>query len=282
VTGGTSALLTDLGQVLYSVECVRGAADAAGHAQAGSLKNGPSSSWGGIVAGLAAQHVSDAATLSSMHELASGLLEYAKSEGLKHAAALLVSGIMTLHQRLEELRSNTAGVAATGPSHTTKCSQSNQLLAGVKATAEAPEGSSVSSALGAKEGLRQRKPEQKEPDPSSGGRKATDVAGQHQPPATRAAGRQPYFNGALVLGCIRHALHGFQHGAEEQYKLWVAERYNTFLRTHGMLLSLWTVASFLRSALDGWDAIWAVLPVNLVVGVPWVTSALVAMYKQHR
>jgi hypothetical protein len=115
-SSGASALLADLGQVLYSAECVQRAAVAAGPAQAGSSSSSsnsaPSSSWGGIVAGLAAQHASDPDTLSGVIFICEGLLEYAQEQGSTHTADLLSECASRLQQRLQQVQGAGASTMA--------------------------------------------------------------------------------------------------------------------------------------------------------------------------
>jgi hypothetical protein len=113
---GASALLADLGQVLYSVECVRRAACGAGPPQVDGLNSssGPAS-WGGIVPGLAAQHASSSDALSSVVYICEGLLEYAQEQGLLSTADLLSGCASRLQQRLQQVRGAGPSMAAAPP-----------------------------------------------------------------------------------------------------------------------------------------------------------------------
>jgi hypothetical protein len=290
-----SALLTDLGQVLFGVGCVQqlggntsgeGASPASSPSTSSSDSAVPSTgprSWGGIVSSLAAQHASDPATLSWTHELASGLLEYAKSEGLKHTAALLVSGMMTLHQRLEAVKGTdrpSLSLSAAAATHATA------------AAADAGQAGSASSASGANSGLRQRNPQHTSLDnsPAEGswqeaGNEAWNQKQQggssvSQQTAPRSQQRPSW---PTVTACIRDAVFG--HGSqqiEEQYKLWVAQRHNRFLSTYTLLLCLWIITSCVRSWRDGWRAFLDHLPIHLAGIAPWATTLVLTLLKKYR
>jgi hypothetical protein len=306
-----SALLTDLGQVLYSLECVQQyTARLSGYEQDVN-SSGPSSSWGGIVAGLAAQHACDLTTLSSMHELASGLLEYAKSEGLKHTAALLVSGIMRLHQRLgavkgavteatSALRSGTAvkGQSPAGPSNMEAvpgAKSAAAVVTGPAGATSAQQSTSSSLRFAATEaGLVHRKPGHPVAQTAAGksaagagwtSHKQSSGNGQAagQPPALQPAAPHATSRMGVVRECLRHAVLGFRpRGVEQAYKQWVAKRWRSFVRTHSMLLSFWVLASMLRSLSDGWQTWVTHLPAHLWAVSPWFTSMVACMFKQDR
>jgi hypothetical protein len=306
-----TALLADLGQVLYSVECVQRAAVTPEHPQdsTGNSDNssGNSSSWGGIVSGLAQHHASDASTLSSMLAIAEGLLEYAKSEGLKHTAALLVPGIMTLHQRLEAVKASTTGAvtasSAAGFSAAAGSSQSDsKACAGTAAgvggehgcaeQAGVPTPSTDPAKSPTKPGLRQRNLKtSSEGLPQTGGvvseQHPQKVMGHAFSPENHQQVQQPsqgpqHMDWRLYRQACKHAVLGFQAPLEQRYKLWVAQRRSAFSATYSLLLVVWVAASMTRTAFEGWPAFVAVLPVHLAALVPWATSAILALNKQYR
>jgi hypothetical protein len=286
---GTSALLTDLGQVLFGVGCVQQHLDNTSSKGASSNSvvpnSGPSSSsWGGIVSSLAAQHASDPATLSWTHELASGLLEYAKSEGLKHAAALLVSDMMTLHQRLEAVK-GTAG----SPSSLSPAAAAPSKVEESKAGANAEAAAAAAAASSANSGLRQRNPQHTGLDkpPAKSGWKEAGAQQPHQRGSSVSQQTVPRSQQRLswptVATCIRDAVFGYEsQQVEEQYKLWVAQRHNRFLSTYTLLLCLWIIASCVRSWRDGWQAFLDHLPIHLAAIVPLATTLVLTLVKQYR
>jgi hypothetical protein len=307
---GTSALLTDLGQVLFGVGCVQqlgGSTSIRGADFSGVPRSGPSSSsWGGIVSCLAAQHASDAATLSWTHELALGLLEYAKSEGLKHTASMLVSSIMVLSERLEAVESTerplrSPNSAAAAPSRV------QEPKAGAKAEAEATppsppppppsatdvgQAGSTSSASGANSGLRQCNAQHslRDKPPAKGswqeaGNEAWNQEQQggssvSQQTAPRSQQRPSW---STVAACIRDAVFGYEsQQVEEQYKMWVAQRHNRFLSTYTFLLCSWIITSCVRSWRDGWRAFLDHLPIHLAGIAPWATTLVLTLLKKYR
>jgi hypothetical protein len=116
---GAAAFLSDLGQVLFSVQCVQQTASDASaqklsdNSAVNDMSTSGPSSWGGVVMSLASEHAFDPALLSSMHSLGEGLLEYAKMEGLKATASLLNPSILALHLRLEQVQAAEAGPCTT-------------------------------------------------------------------------------------------------------------------------------------------------------------------------
>jgi hypothetical protein len=113
-SSGASALLADLGQVLYSTGCVQRAAGGRVNSLISS-SSGPSSSWGGIVAGLAGQHTSDSDTLSGVLSICEGLLEYAQEQQHTYTAGLVGECAARLQQRLQQVQMAGAPTMAAPP-----------------------------------------------------------------------------------------------------------------------------------------------------------------------
>jgi hypothetical protein len=240
------------------------------------------------VSSLAAQHTSDPATLSWTHELAFGLLEYAKSEGLKHTAALLVSDMMTLHQRLEAVKGTAVPSSSLSPAAAAP-PRSDETTAGARTSAAADSGKagSTSSASGAKAGLRQRNLQHTgldrlpaEDSWQNSGKQQGGSGVSHQQTEPR---RHQKLSWPAVAACIRDAVFGYpSQQVEEQYKMWVAQRHNRFLSTYSLLLCSWIITSCVRSWRNGWREFLHHLPVHVAGIIPWATTLALTWFKNYR
>jgi hypothetical protein len=140
---GVTEMLTDLGQVLFTVSCIQQSqqaplpstackqkpasvaaspsAAAAAEGIAGACRRvDPTPTWGGVVTALARQHASDPAMLANMLVLANGLSQYTQDAGLIATAALMSHCTEVIeHQRqrqslVENLQGSTAAEAQAG------------------------------------------------------------------------------------------------------------------------------------------------------------------------
>jgi hypothetical protein len=266
---GTAAWLEDLGQVLYTAECIQKLDNgrAAHVAVASEPDSDLPSSWGGIsAAAMADQHTSNPALLSSTLALGEGLLEYAKSEGLAHTSALLSSCICKLQARQEAL------AGAAGPGHNSAVQGSSQ--------------GDIAEAGGVRKRL-VKKLEQEagteghssDVGTSAPQRPVAPAARARSPAASTSSQQQPF----SYTQTARCTLLGFSApGQEQQYQLWLAARYNRVVAIQGVLVVLWALASLVRMAQDGASAFLSHLPLHLACGLPYAASALLALYKQHR
>jgi hypothetical protein len=94
---GMSAVLSDLGQLLFTVDCIT-----SGYMRAATdTEDGPGL-WGGAAAGVRWQHTSDPDILESALLVNQGLIEYAQNEGLSHVAELAGSAQQCISQRLKD------------------------------------------------------------------------------------------------------------------------------------------------------------------------------------
>jgi hypothetical protein len=319
-SGDTSALLSDLGQVLYSVDCinqqqlgndpVKAVASSNNGTSTTSSSSGPAS-WGGVVSSLAQHHASDPEMLASMLVAGDDLLQYAKSEGLKHTASqLLVPGVMTLHQRLERVKGVTAegavDVGATTAEGASDAAGSSKIGAkpvvadtgsGMGAScssmtpAEQSAPSAYASAASAAGMFKRASPHPNQQADAPAGRSdnwlphkrrssAIVYQGRLQSPTRQA----PHHSSRSDFKqCLQHAVLGFKPaGVEQAYKQWMSERCRSLVCTHSILLSLWVIASLARSSVDGWQTFVACLPAHLWCAVPWFTSAAMSLNKQDR
>jgi hypothetical protein len=92
---GVPALLSDLGQVLFTADCISNPGRASG-----LPLEGPGA-WGGVAAGIMAQHTGNPECLDSTLQVAEGLVEYAQAQGLPH----LASTVQDAYQLIEKHRS---------------------------------------------------------------------------------------------------------------------------------------------------------------------------------
>jgi hypothetical protein len=120
---GSAAFLSDLGQLLHTADCITNSGIAgtqwATQSTGSKTKNtegeeGPGL-WGGVAASIAQQRAWDPAVLSNTLSLAEGLLEYTKTEGLTHSAALVASVSNTICQRHMEVKDGGVGSSAGRP-----------------------------------------------------------------------------------------------------------------------------------------------------------------------
>jgi hypothetical protein len=291
-----TAFLRDLGQVLYSVECVQRAEDQAGSSQQAdsSSNSGPSSSWGGIVSSLASQHASDPDTLSRVLYLSGGLLEYAQDEGLEHTASLISDSMSQLQQRLEQLQGAATETSAAHGNTVTSAGQALNLAprdahatAGVASTATASNSAQLAGKVQPQvnASLRQRhvkggtKAVQQVPSlgPATAAADDTKQSHQHSAPDSSA------LPGSTFKQCARYALLGFGSPAlERQYKQWTAVRSRALTISHSLLITMWVIVSILRSAADGWEDLRAHLPVYLLCMIPYVVTTVLTVRRQHR
>jgi hypothetical protein len=124
---GLSALLTDLGHILHTLDCItaynkahvsakgKGTSDAARQSGETSRSAGGPGSWGGIASNTVRVHATDTTLLCSTLLLAEGVLEYAQAEGLGHTVALLQAALPTLSAHIKACQhapSATQGEAA--------------------------------------------------------------------------------------------------------------------------------------------------------------------------
>jgi hypothetical protein len=107
---GSAALLSDLGQVLHTADCVARSCSTAGKQQLGEKENYVFGSeegrgdWGGVMASVATQRAWDPCVLANTLSLAEGLLEYSRSEGLVRTGALVSSASEVICQRHKEVQ----------------------------------------------------------------------------------------------------------------------------------------------------------------------------------
>jgi hypothetical protein len=278
-SSGASALLADLGRLLYTVGCVQQLRNprAAGNS---SSSSGPAS-WGGVVSSLAAQHASDATLLGSALDVAEGLLEYAEGEGFTHTAQLLTGSMAQLQQRLQEVQgsTSTSTQAAAAPATPAK-KAAVPIRAEVHSSSKRElkhrrQGSASKLAPGAETAAVAKQQSKPARSPAAQG------SGNHQP--QRSAQVIQLLTGSVLTEYARYAVLGFgSPHLEGQYKQWTAVRCRTMTITHSLLLTMWVMASTARSISDGWESFLVHLPVHVLCGAPYVATALLAMCKQHR
>jgi hypothetical protein len=303
---GIAAWLADLGQVLQTVGCIDKVAGQSGsgfdvNRASTSVSSDAPGSWGGVTSTLARLHTSDPALLSTTLAIANNLLHHAQGASLPATATLLTSCVAQVQQQLEEVK-NMVSATAASPSN------AQGTLNDVRSTAyvalPSAAGPSALELSMSKDGLRHRSVKASVATPVPG--EGASVAATESPTALKNAMKDAAASSSTHKGfspptkpnaaspspqvqqepslmqCIKSAVTGFQSpaGLERQYAVWTAAYMNRVVFTHGFLLVLWTVASILRTALDG--TLVSYLPLHLICGLPYVATTLLAMNQQHK
>jgi hypothetical protein len=110
---GIPALLSDLGQVLHTMDCLN---NSQGRASSIPLE-GPGA-WGGVAAGILHHHTGNPDLLTSTLQVAEGLLEYAQAQGLTETVAVVTASAQVIQQQLGKLK----GWGAAGTASSSECS----------------------------------------------------------------------------------------------------------------------------------------------------------------
>jgi hypothetical protein len=102
---GIAAFLTDLGQLLFTTDCI-GSSSPQAH---GQRSDAGVPAWGGVGPALIHQHSQDPDLLSSSLNTAEGLLEFARSGNLLQVAQLVEFVWQCISQQLQNISANSYG-----------------------------------------------------------------------------------------------------------------------------------------------------------------------------
>jgi hypothetical protein len=95
---GLPALLSDLGQVLFTADCI------SNPGRASSLPLEGPGAWGGVAAGIMAQHTGNPECLDSTLQVAEGLVEYAQAQGLDGTLCVVSASAQVIRGQLDKIR----------------------------------------------------------------------------------------------------------------------------------------------------------------------------------
>jgi hypothetical protein len=287
---GVSSFLTDLGQLMFSTECITTYKPT----PVNTAPKGPAT-WGGVTAATAWQHACNPAMLADMLVLAEGLADHARDEGLTQTLTLVGASTHTISQRITQLHgkpgTSTAGVSEA-PQCATPAGSGTPLKAApgcspVPAASANPDASRAGSSNGVTKkqhtddaGLRKRVVSKAD----------SSLQQQHQQECMREGGSAQAVAArpdarSVLRRCMIAFLVGFKSpGVEQHYKRWVAEKYSSVVYIHSLVFSLWIAACFLRSVREvpSLSDLVAEIPIFVITVLPFIGSILAETYKASR
>jgi hypothetical protein len=258
--GGVSAILTDIGTLVHTIECISAAKSSDPAATCSKSAEGPGS-WGGVVSSTAHRHANDPELLSSMLTLAEELHECVTSLKLSHTTALVASVTESIQLRLVTLQEEQHSSEEACAADASTVSESSCTSAGSsKPGRDAQEHGSLEA-------------------PTVSCKPQIVYELLQAPPSPPK--ELPTFKDAFTATFSGFRPHT-HHAEEEQYASWMAEKCDLWISAWNIIFLFWTIACMARSAKEGSQAFWAHLPSHSLHLVPLMVTAAVSARKQHR